>query len=143
METAPGQPRRDSATGPAAVLFLCMFASQAGLLVLGPTLPQVAADLGVSMATAGQLRAISGIAGGVTALALAVFGRRLALRGLLNGGLGLLLAGSLVSAAAPSFTVLAAAQVLVGAAVAVVLAGAVAAAAEWSAAGDRAPPSGR
>ena len=58
METAPPQPRRDSATGPAAVLFLCMFASQAGLLVLGPTLPQVAADLGVSMATAGQLRAI-------------------------------------------------------------------------------------
>src|SRR6188472_1170389 len=47
-------------TRPSPVLFLCLFVSQAALLVLSPVLPEVARDLGVSTATAGQLRSLSG-----------------------------------------------------------------------------------
>ena len=43
-------------TGPSTVLFLCLFTSQAALLVLSPILPEVAREFGVSTATAGQLR---------------------------------------------------------------------------------------
>ena len=57
--------------GPAITLFLSMFAGQAGLLVLAPILPEVSHEFGVSTATAGQLRVVSGIAGGLTAIALA------------------------------------------------------------------------
>jgi predicted MFS family arabinose efflux permease len=59
-------------TRPSPVLFLCLFASQAGMLVLSPVLPDVARDLGVSTATAGQLRSLSGLTGGVTAILLAI-----------------------------------------------------------------------
>ena len=57
---------------PSLVLFVCLFASQAGLLVLSPMLPDVAREFGVSTATAGQLRAMSGATGGVTAILLAM-----------------------------------------------------------------------
>ena len=49
---------------PRVVLFAALFASQAGLLVLSPILPDVARELGVSTATAGQLRTLSGATGG-------------------------------------------------------------------------------
>jgi predicted MFS family arabinose efflux permease len=114
-----------------AILFLCLFASQAGLIALSPVLAQVASDLDVSTATAGQLRTASGLAAGTTALALARIARRLSLRALLAGGAGLLALGSLASAAAPSFVALALAQLLVGAGVAVLVTGATSAAAEW------------
>ena len=58
-------------TRPSPVLFLCLFVSQAALLVLSPVLPDVARDLGVSTATAGQLRSLSGLTGGATAVLLA------------------------------------------------------------------------
>ena len=61
---------------PGPVLFLCLFASQAGMLVLSPILPEIAREFGVSTATAGQLRTISGATGGLTAVALAVSRRR-------------------------------------------------------------------
>src|SRR5262249_28181404 len=115
-----------------AILFLCLFASQAGLIALSPVLAQVASDLDVSTATARQLRTASGLAAGTTALALAKLARRLSLRTLLVGGAGLLALGSLASAAAPSFAALALAQLPVGAAVAVLVTGATAAAAEWA-----------
>ena len=54
------------------MLFLCLFASQAGMLVLSPILPDIAREFGVSTAAAGQLRAISGATGGLVAIALAV-----------------------------------------------------------------------
>ena len=41
---------------PAVVLFACLFASQAALLVLSPTLVDIAREFDVSTATAGQLR---------------------------------------------------------------------------------------
>ena len=50
-----------------AILFLCLFAGQAGLIALSPVLVEVASYLGVSTAAAGQLRTISGLAAGLTA----------------------------------------------------------------------------
>ena len=123
---------------PAFTLFLSMFAGQAGFLVLAPILPEVSHEFGVSTATAGQLRLVSGIAGGLTAIALAPLARRLDLRGLLSLGLALLATGSLGSAAAPSFAVLAGAQVAIGGGLAIVVSAAVAAAAEWAADTNRA-----
>ena len=47
---------------PGLVLFVSLFASQAGMLVLSPILPDIAREFGISTATAGQLRSISGAA---------------------------------------------------------------------------------
>jgi DHA1 family inner membrane transport protein len=115
-----------------AALFLSLFAAQAGLIALSPVLAQLASDLGVSTATAGQLRTISGLAAGVTALGAARMGRRFGLRRLLLAGTALLALGSVTSAGAPSFAALAAAQVLIGVAVAVLVIAGTTAAAEWS-----------
>src|SRR5215204_5727714 len=95
---------------PSAVLFACLFASQSALLVLSPILVDVAREFGVSTAAAGQLRSISGATGGATALVLATVARRPGVRDLLSLGAALVVLGSGLSAAAPSFAVLAAAQ---------------------------------
>jgi DHA1 family inner membrane transport protein len=114
-----------------AVLFLCLFAGQAGAIALSPVLAEVARDLDVSTATAGQLRTVAGLVAGITALALGRLGARFALsRQLLVGSL-LLALGSLASAAAPSFGLLAAAQVPVGAGIAILTTAGTLAAAEW------------
>lgn len=134
METGSASPTRS----PSLVLFLCMFAGQSALLVLSPMLPAVAEHFAVSTATAGQLRAISGTTAGVAALAVGVVASRVGVRALLALGLGLLTAGSLLSAAAPTFVVLAAAQLPIGAGLALVLGGALAAADEWAPPGQRA-----
>ena len=62
------------------------------LLVLSPILVDVAREFGVSTATAGQLRSISGATGGVTALVLATAARRPGLRELLSLGAALVAA---------------------------------------------------
>ncbi len=116
--------------GVSLILFSCLFAAQAGLIAISPVLADVAVDLGVSTATAGQLRTISGLSAGVTALAIGYL--RVGLRPLLLGGAALLAAASLVSAAAPTFAALALAQVVVGVAVAVLVTAGTAAAAEWA-----------
>jgi MFS transporter, DHA1 family, inner membrane transport protein len=128
---------RNALGRPSVVLFACMFASQAGLLVLSPILPELAREFGVSTATAGQLRTLSGATGGMTAVLLTVLPRRPALRTLLSVGAALLTVGSLLSGAAPSFTVLAAGQGLIGVGVGVLVAIAIAAAGEWSEPSDR------
>jgi DHA1 family inner membrane transport protein len=120
--------------GPArvsAILFVCMFAAQAGLIALAPVLALAASDLGVSTATAGQLRTMSGLAAGITALALVRVGARTSLRRQLVLGAALLAVASLASAAAPSFSMLAAAQLLVGVAIAILVTAGTAAAADW------------
>ncbi|MGZ4371913.1 MAG: MFS transporter, partial [Gaiellaceae bacterium] len=127
-----------ASTRVSAILFLCLFAGQAGLIALSPVLVKVASDLGVSTAAAGQLRTISGLAAGLTALGLAAAARRLQLRQLLVGGSTLLAAGSLASAAAPSFVVLALVQLVVGVAVALLVTAGTAAAAEWTPREERA-----
>jgi predicted MFS family arabinose efflux permease len=132
------QERRSNRPQPALILFLALFTSQAGFLVLTPILPDVARDLGVSTATAGGLRIASGLAGGVVAFTLAVVGRRLGLRDLIAVGLLMIVLGSATGAAAPTFAVLAASQLAFGAGNAIVLSGAVAAAARWSGPSERA-----
>src|SRR5437867_3545042 len=120
-------------TRPSPVLFLCLFASQAGLLVLSPILPDIAREFGTSTATAGQLRSISGASGGLTAVLLAVAPRRPGLRDLLSAGALLVALGSASSAAAPTFAVLAAAQAVLGIGVGVLVATGIAAAGQWPA----------
>lgn len=122
---------------PAPVLFACLFASQAGLLVLSPVLTDIAREFGISTGAAGQLRTISGATGGVTALALALARRRPGLRALLSQGAALLLGGSLLSAVAPSFAVLAVAQGVTGIGLGLLVAIAIAAAGEWSSGDER------
>lgn len=119
--------------GPGFVLFLCLFASQAGMLVLSPILPEIAREFGVSTATAGQLRSISGATGGLTAIAIAVARRRPGLRELLTAGAALVALGSILSAAAPSFALLAAAQGLLGIGIGLLVAVGIAAAGVWPA----------
>jgi predicted MFS family arabinose efflux permease len=94
-------PRLRHLAQPSPVLFLCLFASQTGMLVLSPILPAIAREFGVSTATAGQLRAISGATGGVTAILLAIAPRRPGARDLLTAG------AALVALGAPHFAVMA------------------------------------
>ena len=126
--------------GPRAVgitLLAALAASQAALVVLNPLLPDVAHDLGVSVATAGQLRTVSGLAAGVAALTAGLWATRLGLRELLFLGVGTLAVGSLVSATSPDFAVLIAAQVLAGFGIGISYSAAVAATAEWATPVDR------
>src|SRR5215207_9933881 len=118
---------------PSVVLFACLFASQAALLVLSPILVDVAREFGVSTAAAGQLRSISGATGGATALILATVARRPGVRDLLSLGAAIVVVGSGLSAAAPSFAVLAAAQAVLGVGIGLLVAVGIAAAGEWPA----------
>ena len=101
--------------------------------MLSPVLPEVAREFGVSTATVGQLRALSGATGGITALLLALAGRRPGIRALLGAGAGVIAAGSLLSAAAPTFSVLAIAQGALGIGVGLLVAVGIAAAGVWPA----------
>ncbi|HXV96551.1 MAG TPA: MFS transporter [Gaiellaceae bacterium] len=125
-------------TQPAVVLPLALLAGQAGLLVLSPILVEVADDFGISTAAAGQLRTLTGLVAGITALLFGRVARGVPLRDLMLVGAGLLAAGSVLSAAAPTFAVLAVAQVLIGLAVAVLISAGAAAAGEWTPPEDRA-----
>jgi predicted MFS family arabinose efflux permease len=129
---------KQSSAADSARLFGCLFAAQSSLLVLTPILSAVATDLGVSPATAGQLRAMSGVAAALVAVGLVMSRRRWELRGLLELGLGLLCVSASASVLAPSFATLAAAQVVLGAGVSLVLAGGLAAAGSWALEGERA-----
>jgi predicted MFS family arabinose efflux permease len=113
-------------------LLAALAASQAALVVLNPLLPDVARDLDVSIAIAGQLRTVSGLAAGVAALSMGLLAARVGLRGLLLGGIALLAGGSVISAGATHFAVLAGAQALVGIGIGVSYSAAIAAAADWS-----------
>jgi predicted MFS family arabinose efflux permease len=128
---------RDTLRRPSVVLFACLFASQAGLLVLSPILPELAREFGVSTAAAGQLRTLSGATGGISAVLLAFLPRRPGLRTLLSAGAALVTVGSGLSAAAPCFAVLAGAQGVIGVGVGVLVAVGIAAAGEWSTPAER------
>jgi predicted MFS family arabinose efflux permease len=113
-------------------LLAALTASQAALVVLNPLLPDVARDLDVSIATAGQLRTVSGFAAGLSALLVGLLATRVGLRGLLLGAIVVLACGSLLSAAAPDFAVLALAQGITGVGIGVSYSAAIAATAEWA-----------
>lgn len=117
---------------PSVVLFVCLFAAQAAILVLSPILPQVAAEFGVTTASAAQLRSISGVTAGVAALVVAANGSRFRLSSLLYAGLTMLALGSLASAAAPTFPLLIVAQAVVGLGLAMVVSGGLAASEAWA-----------
>jgi predicted MFS family arabinose efflux permease len=117
---------------PSAVLFLALFASQAGVLVLSPILADVADEFGVSIAEAGQLRILAAPLAAIVALATGRLLARVSPRALLVTGSALLGAGSLASAAAPSFALLALAQVPMWAGVALLVAAGIAATASWT-----------
>jgi MFS transporter, DHA1 family, inner membrane transport protein len=129
---ARAQARTRPPVSAGTVAFVCLFAAQAGLLTLSPILPDVARDFGVSTGAAGQLRTLVGLVGGIAALAVVFVGGRVRLRTLLLAGNGLLVLGSLASAAAPSLIALAAAQAAVGAAAGLLISGGLAAAAAWA-----------
>lgn len=114
-----------------AVLFLCLFAAQAGAIALSPVLVEVSRDLDVSTAAAGQLRTIAGLVAGVTALAVGRFGSRVGLGRQLLAGSILLALGSLLSAAAPGIGLLAVAQAPVGAGIGMLTTASSLAPAEW------------
>jgi DHA1 family inner membrane transport protein len=126
--------------GPRAVgvtLLAALAASQAALIVLNPLLPDVARDLDVSIATAGQLRTVSGLAAGIAALLVGLLATRFGLRELLLGAIVTLAVGSALSAAAPDFEVLVGAQAIAGLGIGISYSAAVAATAEWPTAIDR------
>jgi predicted MFS family arabinose efflux permease len=119
------------------VLFMSVFTSQAAVLVLSPILVEIARDLDVSTAVAAQLRVFAAPVAAVVAVVVARSSGRLPLRSLLCVGTALVGGGALVSAAAPSFVVLALAQVPLWVGVAVLVAGGVGAAGSWSAPEER------
>jgi len=115
-----------------AALFMSVFTSQAAVLVLSPILVDIAAEFDVSTATAGQLRILAAPVAAVVAVASARFGVRFPLTGLLVAGTALVAAGSLLSAVAPSFLVLALAQVPMWIGIALLVAAGIGAAGSWS-----------
>lgn len=123
--------RGDGYGAVSAALFLCLFAGQAAMIAMSPVLANAASDLHVSSAAAGQLRTITGLAAGITALMLTTIMGRIALGRQLLGASVLLAVGSIASAAAPTFALLALAQLPVGVAVAVLTTAGTLAAAEW------------
>jgi MFS transporter, DHA1 family, inner membrane transport protein len=129
---APRTKTRDAFASPSLVLFLALFASQSGVLVLSPILSDVAADFDVSIAAAGQLRILAAPLAVVVALAAARSLVRFSPRALLVAGSLLLAFGSAASAAAPSFALLALAQVPMWAGISMLLTAGIAAAAAWS-----------
>ena len=124
--------RRDVLASPALALFLALFASQSGVLVLSPILSDVADDFGVSIATAGQLRIVAAPLAAAVALLAARSLVRFSPRALLGAGSALVSLGSVASALAPSFAALVLAQVPLWAGISLLLTAAIAASAAWS-----------
>lgn len=131
--TGGGASVRGGLASPALTLFLALFASQSGVLVLSPILSDVADDFGVSIATAGQLRIVAAPLAAAVALLAARSLVRVSPRALLGAGSVLLALGSVASALAPSFAALALAQVPLWAGISLLLTSAIAASAAWSA----------
>src|SRR6478609_5524336 len=129
-QTTRGETSNDYRTLSVA-LFLCLFSAQAALIAMSPVLADAANDLHVSTAAAGQLRTITGLAAGITALVLGAVAGRVGLGRQLLAASALLALASIASAAAPTFALLAVAQLPVGVAVAVLTTAGTLAAAEW------------
>jgi predicted MFS family arabinose efflux permease/L-amino acid N-acyltransferase YncA len=123
---------RHALASPSLVLFLAFVASQAGVLVLSPILSDIADDFGVSIAAAGQLRILAAPLAVVAALVTGRLLTRYSPRALLGVASALLAVGSLASAAAPSFALLALAQIPTWIGIAMILTAGVAATAAWS-----------
>jgi DHA1 family inner membrane transport protein len=121
-----------SRVSPSLVLFMCVFTSQAAVLVLSPVLVEIAQDLHVSTAVAGQLRIFAAPVAALVAVLLARFGGAAPLKWILLASTLLVAVGSLASAAAPSFLALALGQLPLWIGVAGLVAGGIGAAGVWS-----------
>ncbi len=121
-----------AAASPSLVLFLAFVASQSGVLVLSPILSDVADDFGISIAAAGQLRILAAPLAVVAALVAGRLLTRFSPRALLGSASVLIAVGSVASAAAPSFTLLALAQIPVWIGISSILTAGVAAMAAWT-----------
>jgi DHA1 family inner membrane transport protein len=128
---------RVRASSPSLVLFLALFASQSGVLVLSPILSEVADEFDVSVASAGQLRILAAPLAAIVALAAARALVRVSPRALLGVGGGLVALGAAASAASSSFALLALAQVPLWAGISMLLTAAIAASAAWTAPEER------
>ena len=126
-KTASGR----SYAGVSGLLFLSLFAAQAGTIALSPVLTDAARDLDVSTAAAGQTRTVAGFVAAFAAMSVSRLSRRVSLRDQLLAGATLVALGSLASAGAPSFPFLVLAQVPVGAGVGVLTTSGTLAAAAW------------
>ncbi len=129
--------RRHALASPALVLFLALFAGQAGVLVLSPILGRVAEDFDVSIAQAGQLRILAAPLAAVVALLAGRLLIKYPTRALLIAGSVLVAAGSLASAAAPTFALLTLAQVPMWGGIATLIVAAMSAIGTWSTAEER------
>lgn len=118
--------------GVALTLLAAMFAGQAAIIAMAPVLDDVAAELGVDTATAGQLRTLSALVAALVGFRVPSLANRVGLRAVLLGSTTLLAIGALLSAAASSFAMLAAAQALLGVAAAGIVVAATAAAGAWA-----------
>ncbi len=114
-----------------AALFASLFAAQTGVIAVTPVLVELGRDLHVSTAMAGQLRTVTGLTAAVVALTLRRVSGRVGLGRQLLAASVLLALGSLASATARSFTLLALAQVPIGGAIGVFTTAALLASAEW------------
>jgi predicted MFS family arabinose efflux permease len=128
---------RSLLASPSTALFMSVFTSQAAVLVLSPIVVDVARDFDVSTAVAGQLRIVAAPVAALVAIAVVRAGARLPYRLLLAGGAGLVAVGSVASAVATSFQLLALAQVPLWIGVATLVAGGIGAAGAWSAPEER------
>lgn len=122
---------------PSLVLFLALFASQSGVLVLSPILSDVADEFDVSIATAGQLRILAAPLAAVVALLTARSLVRVPPRTLLMAGGALVAVGSVASALSTSLELLGLAQVPMWSGISMLLTAAIAASATWSEPGQR------
>jgi DHA1 family inner membrane transport protein len=125
---------RSTATlaSPSVVLFLALFASQAGVLVMSPILSDVASEFDVSLAKAGQLRILAAPLAAAAALATGRALTRFSPRALIGVGSAFVAVGSIASTLAPTFALLALAQVPLWGGITMLLAAGIAATASWS-----------
>jgi MFS transporter, DHA1 family, inner membrane transport protein len=122
---------------------MCVFTSQAAVLVLSPILVEVAHDLHVSTAVAGQLRIFAAPIAALVAILLSRFGGSAPLRSILLAGSLLVAIGALASAGANSFFTLALGQLPLWIGVAALVAGGIGAAGAWTAPDNRGPVAAR
>lgn len=109
-------PARAAAVGAGqlAPLVLAVMASQALLVVLGPTIVAIGDDFGASVATVGQARSVTAVVAVVAALTITARLDRIGVSRTIAVGALLALAGCAAVAAAPGLGAFLAAHVLVG-----------------------------
>ena len=121
-----------------SALVAATFAAQSSGFVLPPLLPELATIFDASVASVGQLRAVSALAATMAPVVLIGRVRRWGPRRLITGGLALVVAGSVLAALAWDLGVLVAAHVFLGLGLGIVVSSCLSASAVWAPPSDRA-----